>query len=244
MKLLVVLFALAVVTGCQAMTIREAPRSEPKLKELVDKMFTFGWKAFFAASEILEKILESGNTTAINEHLDEISEKVRAQERELPPEMKELMEIVSNLSETYKVKTSWAFVRWMRRHYEEIERVIGALALYVDPVASKALLCMEWLEQNINTAWNQLSEPLDEPLEQAVDSLGSLVTYYNNVLQENEDILQTSLDKAAKDFRLGMETLHKHLKPYWIPFLKEYKKYDPGLRELLEGSLFPAPKED
>ncbi|XP_067317250.1 uncharacterized protein [Anolis sagrei] len=179
-----------------------------------------------------------------SEHLDEISEKVRAQERELPPEMKELMEIVSNLSEAYKVKTSWAFDRWMRRHYEDIERVVGALALYVDPVASKALWYVEWLEQNIKPTVIEVSQMFNGPLEEAVGYLGSLVTYYNNALQENEDILQTSLDKAAKDFQLGMETLHKHLKPYWIPFLKEYKKYDPGLRELLEGSLFPAPKED
>ncbi|XP_067317248.1 apolipoprotein Eb-like isoform X3 [Anolis sagrei] len=238
MKLLVVLFALAVVTGGRAVTTREAPSSEPKLRELLDKVTTIGINGFFITTRIFAKIVES---EPIREQLDQIAEKLQKQERELPLEMREMEEIVSNLSDGFKEKIPMDLHAWKRRHYKESEGIMDALAVYVDPVASKAVRCMEWLEQNVGPVVIKMYEPYEGSVDQAIESLGSTLTEKLQTIMES---LQTSLDGGAKQIQLGLETLNKHLKPYWIPFLKEYKKYDPAIREWMESPLFPPPKKD
>nr|XP_060640328.1 uncharacterized protein LOC132780615 isoform X2 [Anolis sagrei ordinatus] len=241
MKLLVVLFALAVVTGGRAVTTREAPTSEPKLRELVDKIFRLGLEVFFSLAGKFLNGIESSNTRAINEHQYKISEILREQERKLPPEMREVKEIVFNLSEALTEKTFRVIGQWNSRHYKEIRGAMDAFALYIDPVASKMLWCIEWLEQNVRPIVIEMYKPYERSLDQAMESLGR--TFIEN-LQKDMESLQTSLEGGAKRFQLGMETLHKHLKPFWIPLLKEYKKYDPAIREWVESPLFPPPKED
>nr|XP_016853877.1 PREDICTED: uncharacterized protein LOC100563250 isoform X2 [Anolis carolinensis] len=241
MKLLVVLLALTAVTGGQAVTIREAPSSEPKLRPLIDKISSVGINGFFVVTRIFMKITESEPIRSVNKQLEKISENLQEQERELPPEMREVKEILSNLFNTFKEKAFLDFHEWNRHHYKEKEGVMEALALYVDPVASKASWCVEWLEENVKPMVIEMFQPFERHLDEALESLGSTLI---KKLQEIGEILRTPLDEAAKQLRLGMETLNKHLNPYWIPFLKEYKKYDPALREWLEAPLSPPTKED
>ncbi|XP_003230052.3 uncharacterized protein LOC100555113 [Anolis carolinensis] len=236
MKLLVVLFALTVVTGGQAVTAS----SELSLGTLIGKFSTFEFNSLFAVYGKVAKILQALDTPVVIEQLNKIPGKL---ERALPPEISEVKEILSDLSKTYKVHTYRVFDDWSSRYFQEGEAVMKALELYVDPVASKALWCVEWLEENIKPVVIQMYQPFDSSLNQALESLGSTLSSYTEQ-EEIGEILQTSLDEAAKLFRMGMENLNKQLKPYLIPFLKEYKKYDPALREWLEAPLFPPPKED
>ncbi|XP_003230570.1 uncharacterized protein LOC100557534 [Anolis carolinensis] len=244
MKLLVVLLALTAVTGGQAVTIREAPSSEPKLRPLMEKTFSFGMDCFLAVSRKVVKIIEASDITVVIEQLDKISEKLQEEEKVLPPEIGQVDKILSDLSKTYKVKTPRVFDEWNRRHVQEGEAVMKALEFYVDPVASKVLWCVEWLEENITPVVIQMYQPFDSSFNQALESLGSTLSFYTEEQEQIGEILQTSLEEAAKLFRMGMENLNKQLNPYLIPFLKEYKKYEPALREWLEAPLFPPPKED
>nr|XP_060640335.1 uncharacterized protein LOC132780623 isoform X1 [Anolis sagrei ordinatus] len=245
MKLLVVLFVLTAVTGGQAMTIREAPSSEPKLRELMDKIYVFGYGGFIAVAVTLEKIAFSAPSTIISSLLAKTYETLREQEAELPPEFREAKEFL----EAFLEKTFRVYDQLKRYNSDELDRVMEALALYVDPVASKAFKGVEWLEENVKPTVVEVYQAYERGLDQAMESLKIQVFSYSKELQAKEmqefgESLQASMVEAAKKLLLGLETLSKHSKPYWSPFLKEYKKYEPGLREWVERPLIPAQKKD
>ncbi|XP_003230050.1 uncharacterized protein LOC100554919 [Anolis carolinensis] len=247
MKLLVVLLALTAVPGGQAVAIREAPTSEPKLRPLIDKISMFGRDAYIAVVETFEKILFSAPITIVNAHLLKAYETLREQERELLPEIREAKEIL----DAVMTKFSRVHHEWNLNQYEyNLEGVKEALAQYVDPVASKALKYVEWLEENIRpVVIETYRQAFERPRDQVLESLNSQVSSYTKEpqakeLEEIEESIQASLVEAGKQLRLGMETLHKQLKPYLIPFLNEYKKYKPALTEWMEAPFFPPRKKD
>ncbi|XP_067318548.1 uncharacterized protein [Anolis sagrei] len=244
MKLLVVLFGLTVVTGGRALTIREDPPSEPKLEELTSKIYGFWTEALRDITEKFDTIRSYEPVGTVKEQQEKTLETLWQQMERLPPEMREAMEKVSTLSWAALGKAFWAYFEWNWRYYNELRVITEALALYVDPVASKAFWCVEWLEQNVRPTAIKIYQEFERPFDHVIESLMSTLSPYTKELEEIGESLQAPLNEVAKQLRLGVETLNADLKPYWVPFLTEYKKYDPALMEWITGPLFPPPKED
>ncbi|XP_073781327.1 apolipoprotein A-IV b, tandem duplicate 2 isoform X1 [Danio rerio] len=253
MKVLVV-FALAVFTGCQA-NLFYADEPKPQLEQLTDAFWSYVSKATQTAEETVKMIRESQLGQEVNERLtqsaDMASEYAVVLKKQVDPLTEELMNKITKETEVLRERLGQDLIN-VREKLEpyadnmksqiqqRVEELRAAMAPYADSLDSETLKATllqksEELRGNLEQSVKELQvqlEPytaeLKEKVDQHLQEFQKTVTPLTEDLQvqirERAQMVQQSLTPYAEDLKEKLDPYAQNLKDQLASLYESYTK--------------------
>nr|XP_020668187.1 apolipoprotein A-I-like [Pogona vitticeps] len=237
MKIVILILASMLFAGSHPFVIREAPEPDSKLDVVLD-----GWQLYrrdvqHLTDKILFVVSRSNTSVAFLDTTFRITRYLNTLHEEIPPEIKELLDVMVGVPLSIMDKAVTAFYD-LRRKQDMAEPLKSVVSYYSDPILERVGPWLESLQRTLRARIQELEHRLDK-MKPQFETLDTQLSFYLQKLEDTHASLEPVANEVRTRFRQMVEALHKNLKPYMMPILEESRKYAREFKEWVRTPVFP-----